>query len=285
MSSTLRLSIIMVLLLATAALGLIAYNMNLPKPVVQVTENTPAPVTTGYFAAAHPLQAGTLARDEDFTVRSVPSDRVPSRAILDTPDAKINLRGSLVRTFLDTGSTVTSQDVLRPRDRGFLASVLAPGSRAISINVDAESGVSGRILEFSPVVRQLVREKIEPVHPLDPTIRGVSHVMWTDKPRGTGAHGRNAVFYGSRAIDRSPCGTGTSARLAHLHAKGRLRLGDVFVHESYIGNRFIGRIEEKTWIGDRAAIVLSIEGSAIATGFNQIWIDDEDQFARGFQVK
>jgi 4-hydroxyproline epimerase len=96
-----------------------------------------------------------------------------------------------------------------------------------------------------------VREKIEPVHPLDPTIRGVSHVMWTDKPRGVGAHGRNAVFYGPRAIDRSPCGTGTSARLAHLHAKGRLRLGDVFVHESYIGSRFIGRIEEKTCIRSR----------------------------------
>jgi 4-hydroxyproline epimerase len=94
----------------------------------------------------------------------------------------------------------------------------------------------------------------------------------------------NAVFYGSRAIDRSPCGTGTSARLAHLHAKGRLRLGDVFVHESCIGSRFIGRIEEKMRIGGRAAIVPSIEGSAIATGFNQIWIDDEDQFARGFQV-
>jgi pilus assembly protein CpaB len=149
MSSTLRLSIIMVLLLATAALGLIAYNMNLPTPVVQVTENTPAPSpaspTTGYFVAARPLPAGTLARDEDFAVRSAPSDSVPSGAILDTPDAKIGLRGSLVRKFLEAGSAVTSQDVLRPRDRGFLASVLEPGSRAISIKVDAESGVSGLI--------------------------------------------------------------------------------------------------------------------------------------------
>ena len=147
MSSTLRLSIIMVLLLATAALGLIAYNMNLPKPVVQVTENTPAPrrCLVGYFVAARPLPAGTLAREEDFAVRSAPSDSVPTGAILDTPDAKIGLRGSLVRKFLDTGSPVTSQDVLRPRDRGFLASVLAPDSRAISIKVDAESGVSGLI--------------------------------------------------------------------------------------------------------------------------------------------
>jgi pilus assembly protein CpaB len=155
MSSTLRLSIIMVLLLATAALGIIAYNMT--KPVVQVTENTPAPpaapppapppvpVTIGYFVAARPLPAGTLAREEDFTVRSVSPDSVPSGAIIDTPEVRIGLRGSLVRTFLDTGSLVTSQNVLRPRDRGFLASVLAPGTRAISIKVDTESGVSGLI--------------------------------------------------------------------------------------------------------------------------------------------
>jgi pilus assembly protein CpaB len=148
MSSTLRLSIIMVFLLATAALGLIAYNMNQPKEqvqVVQVTEKAPAPLTVAYFVAAHPLPRGTLARDEDFTVRSVPSGSVPAGAILDTPDAKIGLRGSLVRNFLDTGSRVTSDDILRPRERGFLASVLAPDSRAISINVDAASGVSGLI--------------------------------------------------------------------------------------------------------------------------------------------
>jgi pilus assembly protein CpaB len=140
MSSTLRLSIIMVLLLATAALGLIAYNNMNPKPVVQVTENTPAPPNARYFVAAHPLPVGTLARDEDF--RSEPLDNVPPGAFRDTPDARIRLRGSLVRKFLDTDSPVTSQDVLRPGDRGFLASILAPGKRAISINVDAESGVS-----------------------------------------------------------------------------------------------------------------------------------------------
>jgi pilus assembly protein CpaB len=148
MSSTLRLSIIMVFLLASAALGLMAYNMYLPKvqvPIVQVTEKAPAPLTVDYFVAAHPLPRGTLARDEDFTVRSVPSGSVPTGAIPDTPDARIGLHGSLVRNFLDTGSLVTSEDILRPRERGFLASVLAPDSRAISINVDAASGVSGLI--------------------------------------------------------------------------------------------------------------------------------------------
>jgi pilus assembly protein CpaB len=163
MSSTLRLSIIMVLLLATTALGLIAYNMNLPKPVVQVTQDTPAPPTTGYFVAAHPLPAGTLARDEDFAVRSMPSGSVPSGAILDTPDARIGLRGSLVRKFLDTGNPVRSQDVLRPRDRGFVASVLAPDGRAVSINVDAETGVSGLIWpgDYVDVVLTQVMDKAD----------------------------------------------------------------------------------------------------------------------------
>jgi 4-hydroxyproline epimerase len=143
---------------------------------------------------------------------------------------------------------------------------------------------ASRIVELSRTIRSLMRETVEPVHPLDERIRGVSHVMWTDKPKGEGADGRNAVFYGERAIDRSPCGTGTSARLAHLAAKGRLQVGDRFVHESYIGSRFIGRVEATTDLGGRPAIIPSIEGSAIATGFNTIWIDREDAFWSGFSV-
>ena len=141
-----------------------------------------------------------------------------------------------------------------------------------------------RIIALSRGVRAAVRAAFEPVHPLDPTIRGVSHVLWADRPRGEGADGRNAVFYGDKAIDRSPCGTGTSARLAHLAAKGALAVGDRFVHESYIGSRFIGRVEAATMLGDMPAIVPSIEGSAIATGFNTIWIDRADPFWEGFQV-
>lgn len=143
---------------------------------------------------------------------------------------------------------------------------------------------ASRLVELSRMIRELVREKFEPVHPLEPSIRGVSHVLWADKPSAEDADGRNAVFYGERAIDRSPCGTGTSARLAHLAAKGRLKVGDRFVHESYIRSRFIGRVEEATELGGQAAIVPSIQGSAVATGFNTIWIDREDPFWAGFTV-
>lgn len=143
---------------------------------------------------------------------------------------------------------------------------------------------AARIVELSRAIRDQLRATIEPVHPLDPTIRGVTHLLWADAPKSEGADGRNAVFYGERAIDRSPCGTGTSARLAHLAASGRLKVGDSFVHESYIGSRFIGRVEAATMVGDFPAIIPSITGSAIATGFNTIWIDSGDPFHAGFTV-
>ena len=140
------------------------------------------------------------------------------------------------------------------------------------------------VLRLSPVVRRLVNEKHEFVHPLDGTIKGMSHVQWTGKPKDAKATARNAVFYGEKAIDRSPCGTGTSARMAQWHAKGRLRKGDAFVHESYIGSLFTGRIEEETSVAGRKAIVPSIEGWAKVTGYNTIFIDDDDPYAKGFQV-
>ncbi len=144
---------------------------------------------------------------------------------------------------------------------------------------------AGDLLRLSPVLRRRVNEAAEVVHPEDPTIRGVSHVLWTGRPSdGSGAQARNAVFYGDKAIDRSPCGTGTSARMAQLAARGELSPGDEFVHESIIGSLFRGRIEAETRVGNHEAIVPSIEGWARITGFNTIFIDDRDPYAHGFQV-
>jgi 4-hydroxyproline epimerase len=143
---------------------------------------------------------------------------------------------------------------------------------------------ASRIVELSRTIRSMIREIYEPVHPVEPTIRGVSHVLWADNAKREGADGRNAVFYGERAIDRSPCGTGTSARLAHLVGTGRLGVGDTFVHESYICSRFVGRVEAATTLGGEHAIIPSIQGAATATGFNTIWIDRADPFWAGFSV-
>jgi 4-hydroxyproline epimerase len=144
---------------------------------------------------------------------------------------------------------------------------------------------AGDVLRLSPLLRRIVNEAIEVAHPEDPTIRGVSHILWTGRPsEGSGADARNAVFYGEKAIDRSPCGTGTSARMAQLAARGELTVGDDFVHESIIGSLFRGRVEAETRIGNQTAIVPSIEGWARITGFNTIFIDEQDPYARGFQV-
>jgi 4-hydroxyproline epimerase len=123
------------------------------------------------------------------------------------------------------------------------------------------------------------------IHPDDPTIRGCSHILWTGAVLDKSSTARNAVFYGDKAIDRSPCGTGTSARMAQWYAKGKLKKGDLFIHESIIGSKFIGRIEEETKVGDKPAMRPSIEGWARVYGYNTISIDpDDDPYAYGFQV-
>jgi 4-hydroxyproline epimerase len=223
--------------------------------------------------------------------------RTPGRFIAEAPAGLIEVRyeqeGDRVRSvrIRNVASYLAAENILiEVADFGPLKVDVAYGGNFYAIiepqgayrNLD-ELGAP-RILQLSQIVRRLVREQYEPVHPLDASIRGVSHVLWADKPKTEGAHGRNAVFYGEKAIDRSPCGTGTSARLAHLHAKGRLKVGEAFVHESYILSRFTGRIEAETEIGGMRAIIPSIEGSAIATGRSEIWIDTEDPFAYGFQV-
>ena len=223
--------------------------------------------------------------------------RVPGRLTVEVPAGTIAIgyaqEGAKVTsvTIRNVPSFVAARDVrVDVPDFGPLSVDISYGGNFYGI-VEPQGAYRGldelgapRIVELSRTIRSLLQQAITPVHPLDSRISGVSHVLWTDAPKGEGADGRNAVFYGERAIDRSPCGTGTSARLAHLAAKGVLKVGDSFVHESYIGSRFIGRVEAETEVGGLPAIVPSITGSAFATGFNTIWIDDEDPFHAGFSV-
>ncbi len=142
-----------------------------------------------------------------------------------------------------------------------------------------------QLITWSRILRQRINEKYSFIHPEDENITGCSHILWTGKTIDKNSTARNAVFYGDKAIDRSPCGTGTSARMAQWYAKGKLKKGDEFIHESFIGSKFIGRIEEETFIGDKSAIRPSIEGWAKIFGHNTITIDpDDDPYAYGFQV-
>jgi 4-hydroxyproline epimerase len=141
-----------------------------------------------------------------------------------------------------------------------------------------------QLIGYARELRKNINERYTFVHPENPTIKGCSHVLWTGKVLDPASTARNAVFYGDKAIDRSPCGTGTSARMAQWHAKGKLRKGQPFIHESIIGSKFTGRIEEVTELAGRPAIIPSVEGWAKVTGFNTILLDDDDPYVHGFQV-
>ena len=141
-----------------------------------------------------------------------------------------------------------------------------------------------QLIAWSREIRTKVNEQHTFVHPENPTINGMSHVQWTGKTIDPTSTARNAVFYGEKAIDRSPCGTGTSARMAQWYAQGKLKKGDEFIHESIIGSKFIGRIEEETTLDGQKAIIPSIEGWAMIHGFNHIILDDDDPYMQGFQV-
>ena len=140
------------------------------------------------------------------------------------------------------------------------------------------------LIRWSPLLRRALNERYSFIHPDQPAIKGLSHILWTGAPRHAEASARNAVFYGDKAIDRSPCGTGTSARMAQWAAQGKLRVGEHFIHESIIGSLFKGRVEAATQVGGIDAIVPSISGWARMTGYNTIFIDDRDPFAHGFAV-
>jgi 4-hydroxyproline epimerase len=141
-----------------------------------------------------------------------------------------------------------------------------------------------QLIAWARELREKVNQHYTFVHPEDPTIRGMSHIQWTGAVIDPLSTARNAVFYGDKAIDRSPCGTGTSARLAQWFAQGRLKKGEPFIHESIIGSKFIGRVEEETSLAGRPAIIPSVEGWAIIHGFNHILLDDDDPYVHGFQV-
>lgn len=144
---------------------------------------------------------------------------------------------------------------------------------------------AGELIHWSRTLRKNINADHRFVHPLDTTIHGCSHILWTGAVIDKSSTARNAVYYGDKAIDRSPCGTGTSARMAQWFARGKLKKGDIFIHESIIGSRFTGTIEDITEVGGRPAIIPAIEGWAKIYGDNTITIDtDDDPYAYGFQV-
>lgn len=177
-------------------------------------------------------------------------------------------------------------------DLGLLKVDVAYGGNFYAI-IDPQPGYrdmadysAAQLIRWSPVIRERLNAEHTFVHPEHPEIKGLSHILWTGAPTHPDSTARNAVFYGEKAIDRSPCGTGTSARMAQWHANGKLHPGDAFIHESIIGSIFKGMITETLEVGSFPAIRPQIQGWAVVTGYNTIIVDtEEDPFAGGFTVK
>jgi 4-hydroxyproline epimerase len=150
----------------------------------------------------------------------------------------------------------------------------------------AEHFSAAQLLEMGREVQRLVNQALEVVHPDNPKIRGVKHCMWSGRPTAADSDARGVVIAGDQIVDRSPCGTGTSARVAQRHARGLLQPGGQFKHESIIDSFFIGRVEEVTRLRSGLEAVLpSVEGRAWITGRGEHYVDDTQPYAHGFALE
>jgi 4-hydroxyproline epimerase len=236
----------------------------------------------------------TIAIEENLI-----TPKIPGRIRMETPAGLVEIEyhqsGNGVEWVkLTNVKSYLAQSELRvdSSELGELVFDVAYGGNFYAI-IDAQPNFTGiqdysasKLIQFSQEIRAKINVQHPGlfVHPEDSTISGVSHILWAGKTISPKATARNAVFYGDKAIDRSPCGTGTSARMAQWYAKDKLKVGEPFIHESFIGSQFIGKVEKETSIDGKRAIFPSIQGWAKIYGRNTITIDDDDPYAQGFQV-
>jgi 4-hydroxyproline epimerase len=224
--------------------------------------------------------------------------KIPGTVRMETPAGLVLVsykqEGSKVRSvkLVNVPAFLAAENVeVECPDLGTLKVDVSYGGNFYAI-VDVQENFKGlqhysadQLIGWARVMRKRINETNNFIHPDDATINGCSHILWTGEVLDKTSTARNAVFYGDKAIDRSPCGTGTSARMAQWYAKGKLKKGDQFIHESIIGSKFIGTIEEELTVGSKPAIRPGIEGWARVYGYNTITIDpDDDPYAYGFQV-
>jgi proline racemase len=212
---------------------------------------------------AGPVKA--VARCEAGKCRSVEFENVPS--FVDTLDAKLEIEG------------VGTIEVDVAYGGMFYAIV-----DATRLGFRVEPSEARELAVLGERIRLAARQQLSVVHPQNPGISGVSIVQFDRPFEGVGKVTRNTCIVAPGRSDRSPTGTGTSARLAVLHARGLMKVGDAMIHESIIGSRFRGRILSQTRIGDRPAIVPAIEGRAWITGFHNYLLDPDDPYPQGYVV-
>jgi proline racemase len=222
------------------------------EPVTTLTLDTPA----GLVRARVNVEAGVA---KDVTLQNIPSFLYKSDLEIQVPElGKIKLDIAYGGNFY----------------------AIVP---AESAGLQLEPASAKEIVRKGSLIREAIYDQgIEVVHPLNPEIRNCTHVRFISSSPTPGVTTRNAVLYSVEAVDRSPCGTGTSAEMAFRYGKGMQRLNEEFVSESLIGSKFYGRLVEETRVGDLPAVIPTIRGSAYISGFQQFVLDPRDPWPAGF---
>ncbi|MEK3745263.1 MULTISPECIES: proline racemase family protein [Brevibacillus] len=234
-----------------------------------------AAIETGMLRVADPDEkividspAGRIiarAHTDGAHVQSVAFENVPSFVF--AKDVPIEWEGKLFSVDIAFGGA-------------FYAVVQA---KDIGVQVEIEQLAS--LQEWGSRIKQQIEAKLAVVHPFEPELAGIYGVIISDEPRVQGSHLRNVTVFADKQIDRSPCGTGTAARVATLFARGQLAVGERFVHEGIVGSQFVGTVLETTQVGDYPAVIPSIEGRAFITGLHQFVVDPTDPLKDGFLLR
>jgi proline racemase len=155
---------------------------------------------------------------------------------------------------------------------------------AVKLGLKVDASEARELAVLADKIRVAARSQLEIVHPANPAIRDVTMVQFAGPYQGPGRVTRNTCVLAPGRSDRSPTGTGTSARMAVLHARGHMNVGDTLIHSSIIGSEFVGTIKAETSIGDVPAIVPTVKGEAWITGFHNYVVDTSDPFPSGYVV-
>lgn len=230
------------------------------------------------------VEAGIVKAEEPFTYIS-----------LDTPAGltrvKVHVENGKAKsvTFRNIPSFVFAEDVeVTVPGFGRIKMDVAYGGNVYAILPAEAVGLkilpenASEIIQKGKLVRDAVNKQVNIQHPEKPFINECTHVQFYGEPTNPGANLKNTVFFADSGIDRSPCGTGTSARVATLYAKGELELNQEFLHESIIGSIFVARAVEEAKVGPYKAVIPEVTGSAFVTAMSQFVIDPEDPHKNGF---
>jgi proline racemase len=236
---------------------------------------TTALIETGWFPAVEPettigydTPAGLVRaraaivgdRVTDVTFRNVPAFRLARAVTIQTP------LGETTVDLVFGGAFYALVD-------------------AAAFGLTLERVNTPELIRAGMAVKRAVEATIEVRHPEEPELTGLYGTILSGPPALPGSHGRNITIFAEAEVDRSPCGTGTSAKLAALYADGRVSLDQPYVHESIIDTTFTGRVVGETTVGDFPAVETEISGRGFITGFHQFVVDPDDPVGGVFLVR